>query len=71
MIGAKNLSAQNQEKNIPYHIGEIVLYNEKEWIIADQHGKRITLYRETVDGSSETVNLTERELQKLLKRYSD
>tara|TARA_Y100000031_G_C8135629_1_gene345085 strand:+ start:638 stop:829 length:192 start_codon:yes stop_codon:yes gene_type:complete len=49
-----------------FKIGERVFYKEHDWKIAEVRGKHLTLYRDRIDGQSETERISSEELRKAL-----
>jgi len=51
-----------------FSVGDIIIFEECEWKVAEIDGSRITLYRDRIDGSPETIRLQSKDLQGTLKR---
>ncbi len=45
-----------------YHIGDLVLIDQHEWVIADDLNGKVLLYRDSVDGHSRTMKYPKRDL---------
>ncbi|NQV38120.1 MAG: hypothetical protein HQ509_08970 [Candidatus Marinimicrobia bacterium] len=59
-----------QEKQLDrsYVPGDIVTINQTDWTIAEILDEKIRLYRERVDGRSQTMDVSEEELERLTDR---
>ena len=51
-----------------FKVGDIVFYYEHDWKVAEILGKYLTLYRDRIDGRSETKRISSEELQEALRR---
>jgi len=62
------MESQNPEPktHVVPDVGLTVIINEKEYTISEKKGEDWVLYRERIDGSSETMKLTARELEEYL-----
>ncbi len=45
-----------------YQIGDPVLIDQQEWIIAEDFNGNVLLYRDSVDGQSRTMKYSKRDL---------
>lgn len=45
-----------------YQIGDPVLINQQEWVIADDLNGKVLLYRDSVDGHSRTMKFPKSDL---------
>ncbi len=52
----------NQEIDTQYQIGDPVLIDQQEWVIADDLNGHVLLYRDSVDGHSRTMKYPKRDL---------
>ena len=50
-----------------YEVGESVFIENKEWIIAELGTGLFILQRDSVDGTSQTIDISESGLQELVK----
>ena len=50
-----------------YEVGESVFIKNKEWVIAEILTECIILQRDSVDGTSQTIDVSKNELQELVK----
>ncbi len=50
-----------------YEVGESVFIENKEWVIAEILTEYIILQRDSVDGTSQTIDVSKNELQELVK----
>ncbi len=55
------IESAKETKNI-YQIGDSVLINSKEWIIAEEFNGDVLLFRYSVDGHSRTMKYSKSEL---------
>ncbi len=51
-----------------YKVGEIITINQVDWTVAETPDDKIRLYRERIDGSSQTMDVTLEELERLTDR---
>lgn len=51
-------------------VGDIITINQIDWTVAELIDGKIRLHREQVDGRSQTMDVTDEELQRLLARDS-
>ena len=49
-----------------FQVGDTVFYKEHDWKVAEIQGKYLTLYRDRIDGRSETERISSEELQEAL-----
>ncbi len=57
---------KNAGKSGLFKVGDTVFYNEHDWKVAEVLGKNLTLYRDRIDGQSETKRISSKELRKAL-----
>ena len=50
-----------------YEVGESVFIENKEWVIAELRTGCIILQRDSVDGTSQTIDVSKNKLQELVK----
>ncbi len=49
-----------------FQVGDTVFYKEHDWKVAEIRGKDLTLFRDRIDGQSETERISSNELQEAL-----
>ena len=49
-----------------FHVGDSIFYKEHDWKVAEIEENYVTLYRDSVDGHSETKKISIKELQEAL-----
>ena len=53
--------------SLKYEVGNSVFVDNKEWIIAEELNGKVKLQRDSIDGTSRTMDVTRNKLQKLVK----
>ncbi len=51
-----------------YHIGQSIIIDNREWIVAENKNGNVRLQRDGIDGSSNTMTLAIEELTKLIEQ---
>ena len=54
--------------SLDYEVGNSVFIDNKEWVIAEVRTGFIILQRDSVDGTSQTIDISESGLQELVKK---
>jgi len=51
-----------KETKDPYQLGDAVILQDHEWIIAEEFNGEVLLYRDSVDGRSRTMKVARKDL---------
>jgi len=55
-------------QSLEHEVGTSVFIDNREWIIAEKHTGLIKLQRDSIDGTSRIMDVTEEELQEIVKK---
>lgn len=62
------VSEHKTGQSLEHEVGTSVFIDNREWIIAEKRTGLIKLQRESIDGTSKIMDVTEAELQELVKK---
>lgn len=54
--------------DITYSPGDIITINQYDWTVAEIVNDKIRLYREHIDGRSQTMDVSQEEIHRLTER---
>ena len=59
-------NTENSKNPYLFQVGDRIFYKEHDWKVAEIEENFVTLYRDSVDGHSETEKISIKELQEAL-----
>ncbi len=62
------VSEHKTGQSLEHEVGISVFIENREWIIAEKQSGLIKLQRDSIDGMSKIMDVTEEELQELVKK---